>query len=244
MRSLGILKVKDHSYSIQTIEFPLLEDKELFELEDQSMENNLSLEDAIKLYPELGILIKESENKAKEIIQKAYHEAEIIKERGVQSGYEAGYEIAMKEMQESSESLSNIFKQGIDEIVSLKDRILSQSESDIVRLSMEIAKKLVSKELNQDPSIIINIVTKAIELVQNNSGIIIKVNPNDYEILQKSSEQLISWLSEIRPVPIKIEKDPEISQGGCFIETDTGLIDMSLETRFKLLDNLLLNTDS
>jgi len=248
MKSGGILKSKDYSDSVQAIEYPLFErNEDLFGSENHRADDNLSMEYATKLYPKLRIMIKESENKAREIIQRAEHKASVIEKEAQRSGYEAGYEAAAEEIHKAIESISTAFKHGIEDLASIKQSILDRSEADIVRLSIEIAKKLVCAELRQCPETIIAIVKKAIELVQDGSEITIRVSPDDYEIIKKNADQLIDSLSEFKSdnhkAPVKIEEDPEILPGGCIVTTDTSVVDMSMDTRLKMLDHLLVDNE-
>jgi len=263
-----IVKSRDNTYSIETVRYPLFNrSRDFLDSEDQNIKD-LPLKDILKSHPDLDSLIKEAENEAEAIIQNAHHKAAVIEEQakcsGYNMGFETGYENATKEIQLAIQSVSETLKKVVDDLVSLKHKILNQSESDIVRLVIEIAKKLVCNELRQNPDTIISIAKKAIELAQNKSEIIIKVHPDDYGILKQHADQLISQLSEANSfksplvppsdgrslVPpsdgktfLRIEEDPELSRGGCIAVTDTSLIDMSLETRLEMLDHLLTNSD-
>jgi len=180
---------------------------------------------------------------AEEILQQANAEAISIKERAFQSGYQSGWETAVKEIQMVTDSIFRAFRKGLDDIVSLKDDILGQAENDIVQLSTGIAKKLVCIELKQHPDIIVSIVKEAIKLVKNREEITIKIHPDDYGTLKQHLSEVMTQLNESnagpqQDVPIRLEEDPTLTPGGCIVETDTGLIDMSFEARMESIDEL------
>ena len=191
-------------------------------------------------------LMGKAKGKAEDVIQKANAEAVDIKERAFQSGYQSGWQTAAKEIQMATDSIFRTFRKGLDDIASLKDEILGQAENDIVQLSTAIAKKLVYSEIQKHPDAIVSIVREAIKLVKSREEIIIKMHPDDCGILRQHMSEVLQQLSEInagpqQDIPIRLEEDPTLTPGGCFVETDAGLIDMSLETRMESIGQLLEN---
>jgi flagellar biosynthesis/type III secretory pathway protein FliH len=224
-----IIKSEDRSYSIENIRYMPFE-------EGASRSNALNELPPEKLL-EIRNLINDAKDEAEEIIQKAHHEADNIREKACKSGYEDGQEKAFKEMQERMDSIHNVFKKGIEDIASLKQRILSQSENDIVRLATAIAKRLACRELQQHPDTIVAIVKEAIKTVGGEDKVVIEVHPDDHAILTK-------YMDELRENPegpvIRLEANPEVKPGGCIVVADTGLTDMSLEARMDSIDQLLI----
>lgn len=171
-------------------------------------------------------------------------EATRVREKAFQSGYEAGQGAAIKETQDivdSHLSLHEALKTGLLDMASLKDMILNQAEDDILQLVIAIAKKLVCRELKQHPDTIIDVVEKALKAVKAKEEIIIRIHPDDFLILEQHMGDLKQSLEHIGMdnVSIRIEEAPELTQGGCIIETDTNLIDMSLEVRMESVFSML-----
>ncbi len=224
-----IIKSEDRSYSIENIQY--------VPFEEGSSQGNALDELPPEKILEIRNLINDAKNEAEEIIQKAHHEADNIREKAYKSGYEDGQEKAFKEMQEKIDSIHNVFKEGIEDIASLKQRILSQSENDIVRLATAIAKRLACRELQQHPDTIVAIVKEAIKTVRGEDKVVIEVHPDDHAILM----QYVDELKENPEGPvIRMEANPEVKPGGCIVEADTGLTDMSLEARMDSIDQLLI----
>ncbi len=223
-----IIKSEDRSYSIENIQY--------VPFEEGSSQGNALDELPPEKILEIRNLINDAKNEAEEIIQKAHHEADNIREKAYRSGYEDGQEKAFKEMRERIDSIQNVFRKGIEDIAFLKQRILNQSESDVVRLATAIAKRLACRELQQHPDTIAAIVKEAIKAVKGEDRIVIEVHPGDHAILTQ-------YVDELRENPegtvIRMEANPEVKPGGCIIVTDTSLTDMSLEARMESIDQLL-----
>ena len=233
-----IIKSEDRSHSIENIRY--------LPFEERASHSNASDELSPEKILEIRNLINDARNEAEEIIQEAHHEADNIREKAYKSGYEDGQEKAFKEMQEKIDSIQSAFKKGIEDIASLKQRILGQSEGDIVRLATAIAKRLACRELQQHPDTIVDIVKEAIEAVRGEDKVVIEVHPDDHAILtqygvRKLASANVDELRENPEVPvIRMEANPEVKPGGCIIVTDTSLTDMSLEARMDSIDQLLV----
>jgi flagellar assembly protein FliH len=257
-RLSGIIKSKDDSCSIKYMEYVPFDEKQSSPIDDdggrpgtsstaQNSAETGSGSVTTEAQQQMDKLVSEARNRAENIVQKAQSDAAAIKEEAFRSGYEAGQEAAIAEVQEAVDSTSRAFKAALEDIASLKDSILSRAESDIVQLTIAIAEKLVCRELKQHPDAIVTIVKEAIRAVRNADEIAVKVHPDDYVTLRQYagdlmgdfSEQVGSPFHEEGNIPthsnacIRIEEDTALTPGGCMVVTDTSLIDMSFETRIE-----------
>ena len=184
-------------------------------------------------------IIREAEHRAEDIVQKAHLEATDIRDRASQSGYEEGRSEAVEEARAAMDSISNALREALDDLACLKDKILHQAEDDVVHLTTAIAKKLVCRELEQHPDAIVSIVRAALKAARSSSQITIKVSHDDLNVLNQYMSQLMEHISESSE--LSVEGDPTVRPGGCIVETDTNLIDMSLEARMESIDSALSN---
>ena len=165
-------------------------------------------------------------------------EADDARKGGFQSGYEEAQEKVREEMQgiiDSHTSLHEALKIALHDIASMKEMILAQAEDGIIQLVIAIAKKLLCRELEEHPDAIIDIVKKAIKESKTRDEIIIRISPGDYAILEQRMSELKQSLEHTgeEAASIRIEESADITPGGCIVETDTNIIDMSLETRME-----------
>lgn len=250
LRDRRVIKSKDNPHSIETMEY--------VPLDVQQEPPLVLLADKIsKVQGQIDKLLSEAKREAADVVQKARLEAVNIKEEASQSGYDAGQEAAVKEMQEAVDSISMAFKSGLEDIASLKDSILSQAEDDIVQLTIAIARKLVCRELKQHPDTIVAIVKEAIKAVRNGKEITVEIHPDDYVTLKQlkslKPSKSLNDLNDLTPgltggfntpraVPIRIEENSALTPGGCVVTTDTNLIDMSFEARLESIVSEIVQT--
>src|SRR5690606_1789349 len=123
-----------------------------------------------------------------------------------------------------------------DEAVRLRAANLQTLEDDFLKLSVFLADKIIRKEVETDISWLQPILKEALEALGTVERAVVLLNPVDYALLQ-NHEQDLNLSSRAQ---LTFEQDPSISQGGCLIESDTGLIDARLERRLGKLAHHLL----
>lgn len=115
-------------------------------------------------------------------------EAAGIKEDAFQVGYAEGKEEAARELQimlESQATLHKALENGLQELASFKDAILNQAESDIIKLVISLATKLICRELQQHPDTIVAVAKQAIKVAKAGEDITIRIHPDDYTTLEQ-----------------------------------------------------------
>ena len=148
-------------------------------------------------------------------------------ENGFRQGEKAGLELAEKKV----DALMRRYADAIREIGSLKPKLYQQAERDVVRLALEVAKKIVHREIQLDPEIIQTLVKIALNHVAVRSAVTVHLNPADYAYILKQRE------AAGRPVDGDPETvllaDKSIDRGGCLIETECGDVDARIEEEFR-----------
>jgi|WetSurMetagenome_2_1015567.scaffolds.fasta_scaffold181284_2 flagellar assembly protein FliH len=172
---------------------------------------------------EAELLIQRAQTQASTIEKEAY-------ERGFQEGERAGKEIGEK----MSEAILKQYSGRLEELSQLRKQILSNSEKEVVRLSLEIAKRVVKREINIDDELILTMVKVALNRLAEQTAVIIRLNPKDYQTImtQQSSNSVLGGGME----GIRLIEDPLISRGGALIETESGTIDARIEEQFREIE--------
>jgi type III secretion protein L len=152
--------------------------------------------------------------------EKAESEARDLKKKGYDDGYQEG----LTQLNEQILGLENE-----------KKRLRHEMNQLILPLALKAAKKLVAGELKTHPETIVNIVLQAIAPVMQNHRITIYVNKADKEILEAEKPQLKEKLDQIESLVIKDRDD--ISPGGCMIETESGIINATIENQWRGIES-------
>jgi flagellar assembly protein FliH len=148
---------------------------------------------------------------------------------GFLQGQKSGKELAEQKL----EAAARRYSESLQEISSLKSILRTQVEREVVKLAVEVAKKIVYREIRIDPAIIQTLVRVALSHVAEKSAVTIHLNPIDYAYLHKLRPELAQ--SEGRDVAYLA--DNSIGQGGCLIQTECGDIDARIEEKFREVEN-------
>jgi flagellar assembly protein FliH len=145
---------------------------------------------------------------------------------GVREGEAAGRARAAGELQPVLERLSRT----IDELSQTRARLRREAEADMVKLSLEIARRVLRRELAVDPEALHGLVLAALERLQGQEISRVKIHPQHAgvvrSLLQKSSTGVV------------IEVVPDASQvlGTVIFETPRGNLDASVDSQLQEIE--------
>jgi flagellar assembly protein FliH len=169
------------------------------------------------------LMLLQARNKVSEIEKEAY-------EIGFAQGQKAGAEVGEKMV----ESLLKQYAASLEELNKLRKDVFASSEHEVIRLALEIAKKIIKREVAIDEELILTLVKVALSRVADQALITVRVNPKDYRAIERhqSSRADGGALSET----VKLIEDPLVGRGGCLIETDSGTIDARIDDQLREIE--------
>lgn len=152
-------------------------------------------------------------------------------EKGKQQGLEKGLEEAKTLIDEKLAALNSI----IDKLNEPIAKIDNEVKNELVILSTTIAKTIVHIETQQNTDVLMQAISNGIKsLPINENSYQISLHPDDLELVmsQYSQEDILykSW---------QLIESPDLSRGGCSIQTENNAVDLSIETRCKQVINQL-----
>jgi len=165
-------------------------------------------------------LLDKTRVEIEEAHEKSAQEAEELKKKGYDDGFQEG----LAQLNEKILALDNE-----------KKRLRHEMNQLILPLALKAAKKIVAGELQAHPETIVNIVLQALAPVMQNHKITIYVNKEDKELLEAEKSKLKEKLEQIESLSIK-ERD-DISAGGCMIETESGIINATIENQWRGIES-------
>lgn len=180
------------------------------------------------------LIIKEAELGAQRIIEKAYKEAEEHKTDVEREARQKGYDQGFKEMQAQYEEIIKEAEAIRENAKTDYNKVLSGMEADIVSLVLEVAKKVIGRELRENRDTILSIVRQAVEKCSDKNNLILKVSADDYDFLLGNKEKLISMIGDASELDVK--KDSSVKAGSCVIETSFGTLDGGVDTKIRKIE--------
>jgi flagellar assembly protein FliH len=153
-------------------------------------------------------------------------EVQQARDRAFKEGEKAGRETAAAEIQPVMERMLR----SISDIAGLRARIRRETETDIVTLTVAIARRVLRRELSVDPEAIHGVVKAALEKVQLKEICAIRAHPDHVAVIRSFFEK--SGLG----AGLEIAADATMPLGGVVMETKRGNLDASVETQLKEIE--------
>lgn len=164
------------------------------------------------------------------LISRAREEAQAIRENASADGYQAGLEMAKEDI--------SMLKDAIEIFYGAKQQVYDSIAPDILAISIDIAKKIIKKEISENPDIILSNIKEILSgLSKEETKIILKVNPVQAEMLRQEVPQAVNAAG--LEAKVVIMPDENIMEGGCILTTTNGVIDATIETQMSIISEAL-----
>ncbi len=161
-----------------------------------------------------------------------------IKQEGIDHRTEIALEGERLFDQSKEEGFQAGLKQWAEQIKLLEQEKLSvrkEVEKVIAKIAIITTKKVLDRELKQDPSTVVDIIAKNLKSVANHRKISLFVNKKDLDMFQHHKEKLKLIFEHVDTFNILSRED--ISEGGAIIETEAGIIDARIENLWTTIEN-------
>ncbi len=174
---------------------------------------------------------------SKEMVAQAQASVDEIEGAAFEKGLSAGKEQALAEEREQVRIRMEAFDQFLNGLESDRQELHQNYEQDIVTLIKTMVDRIVFHEVTVNPLVIQTCLKTAMSNVVANAKVKIHLHSADFNRLKEASLEQPDLLSGVQQV--ELTEDPTISEGGCFLETKFGDVDITLETRRDKLYNAI-----
>lgn len=175
-------------------------------------------------------IIQEAQAEAEKIIEVAKMRAEEIEREAFTQGEAQGRASVSMEIDKQVSDLREQFSRTLTELQCLKTEIESKAEREMVELAIEMAKKIVQREITVDREVALTLARVALARLHSRSTTIIRLHPDDYAHAIAHREKLES------DGTVEIVEDRSVGLGGCLIKTDMGDIDARIVHQFREIE--------
>ena len=164
------------------------------------------------------------------LISRAREEAASIKEAAAKEGYEEG----IKKAKEDIETLRN----SLNVFMGAKQEVFEYIAPDLLEICVDIAKKIIKKELREDPAIILENITELLKgLSKEEARITLRVNPEQAAFVRQNIPEIMETAGS--QAKINVLADENITYGSCMAATTNGIIDATIETQISIINEAL-----
>ena len=181
--------------------------------------------------------IEQVQVKAREIVQQAQAEADSIRKQSEEAGRKAAEaaidRILEEKVAKQMETLAPALRSAVNQILEARQDWQRTWEARTLQLASAIAERIVRREVQAAPEIPLTWIVESLELCSGSAEITVRLNPQEHSTLGGQVAQLAEEFSPAASA--KVVSDPNISVGGCKIETEFGTVDTQIEAQIARL---------
>jgi flagellar assembly protein FliH len=165
----------------------------------------------------------------------ADREADERLRQSYESGFQAGLEAARKEVAAEVEPELKRLAESIAGVAGARPQVMQQAGTDLVKLSTEIARRILNRELTIDRGAIEGLVKVALDKLQGQEVYRVRIRP-EYEKPVRAHLERAGRFSQV-----EIVVDPAQQRGGVVFEISRGTLDASIDTKLREIEQGLVD---
>ncbi len=156
---------------------------------------------------------------------------------GTKVGEKTGQQRAYMESKKEIEALQHQLRQLVSRLFDPMEKQDLAIENILVDLALNLSKRIVASEIEAEPKHVLKMVKFVISDVPKSAkNVRISMCSSDADIVEK--------LVPVEQRDWRIVKNDDLSSGGCIVETDSSLIDYSVDSRLKVYLEKISNSPS
>jgi len=154
--------------------------------------------------------------------------------QGYQEGFEAGYQDGIAKAEATMAGIQELLKEAEAKAQALvaqaqedASRVLQDVRPVVLDLGLEIARRIMRREVTECPEVLLSIAQAALEKVKAEESVTLRVNPRDVVVVSEGKSSLLEGSPGIKS--LRILEDDTVEPGGCIVEGTRGRVDATLE---------------
>jgi len=150
--------------------------------------------------------------------------------KGFSQGERAGAEAAAKR----GEAMLRRLTDSIEELATLREQMIHQTERQMVQLALAIARRVVHREISLDQDLLVAMARVALERLGENAQVTVRLNPEDFEAT--AAARSAQWTG----THVTVVADARVGRGGCRVESEFGAMDAGADAQIQEIARALL----
>ena len=149
-----------------------------------------------------------------------------------QSGYQDGYRDGLVALEGFKQSFAHQATLQVGQLVKSiggqLDAMQQEMAEALAATALSLARQIVRSEITARPQSVAAVAQEALEtLMLSARHITLRVHPDDQPLVAEGAGELLAARGA------RLVADAEVARGGCIVESNIGLVDASIETRWR-----------
>lgn len=146
-------------------------------------------------------------------------------QRGFSAGRNMGRDEAAADLQPVMDRLSH----SLADLASTRSKVRKAAESDLLKLAIAVARRVLHRELTLDPGSIEGLIRVALEKLESRELCRVRVHPDQEPVIR-------TLLARFSAAPVELIPDPALQCGDVLFETSHGVLDGSIEAQLQEIE--------
>jgi flagellar assembly protein FliH len=152
-------------------------------------------------------------------------QAQQAAEAAYADGFDAGRAAATAELVRDAET----FVQALEELNRFRAGLLERYQNELLALALGIARKVVQRELAENPEHWLGMIREAVRHALDREKIRIRVGSVLHKFLLERLSALRPMLDEVKE--LELVEDQALSENGCILESQFGDLDLGIDSQ-------------
>src|SRR5574344_645117 len=164
------------------------------------------------------------------LISRAQEEANALKENAIKEGFKDGITQANQAIEEFRFLVTNFFD--------VRKQVMDYLAPNILDISLDIAKKVIKRELNEDKDVVLNNIEEVLKtFAKDEPKINIMVNPAQVGLVKENIETFAQRLG--CEAKINVLEADSVEEGGCKFYMNNGIVDATISSQIDIIQKAL-----
>jgi len=179
-------------------------------------------------------ILEEARAEAERLLEEAKREAEKLKADTLAQASRKGYEEGMLKVKEEARKLQAEYEARYKQLQDEQEEMLNNLEPQMAGIIAALVEKITGILVEDKEEVILNLVSRAIRNMDKSDEYNIRVSKEDFKYISMRKNLLLTAIG--REVPLFITEDGDMKKNQCIIETDSKVVNCSLDVQ---LNNLI-----
>jgi flagellar assembly protein FliH len=155
----------------------------------------------------------------------------------LEEAYARGRQEGLAMAEQRFDSTIQALTQALEDVSRIRESLAQTSSQDMLRLVMAVAEQVIRRSIEVDPNVVLLIIENALQSSVRSDTYRISVNPQDLEQVTKQKPLFKASISGLKN--LSFDADPNVSPGGCRIDSQLGDVDATIETQLESIRQAL-----
>jgi flagellar assembly protein FliH len=156
-----------------------------------------------------------------------------VEKQAFEQGYAEGERIGKQMGEAMQETICKRYDKSLADLAAAHRDLVRLMEEETVRLAIEIARKIVQRELTMDPDLVVALTTATLKRVSGQQSIVVRVSRHDVERVRAAIANA--------KAAVTVKDDPALERGDCLIDTGQTHVDSRVGSQIDVISRTLFD---